>query len=28
LKRELIERHFWPSPQMARTAIFENIEGF
>jgi putative transposase len=28
LKRELIHRHSWPSRQMARTAIFEYIEGF
>jgi putative transposase len=27
-KRELIHRHSWPSRQMARTAIFEYIEGF
>ena len=28
LKRELIHRHSWPSRQMARSAIFEYIEGF
>jgi putative transposase len=28
LKRELIHRHSWPSRQIARTAIFEYIEGF
>jgi putative transposase len=28
LKRELIHRHSWPNRQMARTAIFEYIEGF
>jgi putative transposase len=28
LKRELIHRHSWPSRRMARTAIFEYIEGF
>jgi putative transposase len=28
LKRELIHRYSWPSRQMARTAIFEYIEGF
>ena len=28
LKRELIHRHPWPSRQIARTAIFEYIEGF
>jgi putative transposase len=28
LKRELIDRHSWPNRQMARTAIFEYIEGF
>jgi putative transposase len=28
LKRELIHRHTWPSRQIARTAIFEYIEGF
>jgi putative transposase len=28
LKRELINRHSWPSRQIARTAIFEYIEGF
>src|SRR3954470_20993245 len=27
LKRELIHRHSWPSRQIARTAIFEYIEG-
>jgi putative transposase len=28
LKRELIHRHSWPSCQIARSAIFEYIEGF
>ncbi len=28
LKRELIHRHSWPTRQIARTAIFEYIEGF
>jgi putative transposase len=28
LKRELIHRHSWPSRRIARTAIFEYIEGF
>lgn len=28
LKRELIHRHSWPSRQIARTAVFEHIEGF
>ena len=28
LKRELIHRHSWPTPQTARTAVFEYIEGF
>ncbi len=28
LKRELIHRHSWPSRQIARSAIFEYIEGF
>jgi putative transposase len=28
LKRELIHRHSWPNRQIARTAIFEYIEGF
>jgi len=28
LKRELIQRHSWPNRQIARTAIFEYIEGF
>jgi putative transposase len=28
LKRELVHRHSWPSRQIARTAIFEYIEGF
>ena len=28
IKRELIHRHSWPNRQMARTAIFEYIEGF
>jgi putative transposase len=28
LKRELIDRYSWPNRQMARTAIFEYIEGF
>jgi putative transposase len=28
LKRELINRHSWPSRQMVRTAIFEYMEGF
>jgi putative transposase len=28
LKRELIHRHSWPSRQIARTAVFEYIEGF
>ncbi len=28
LKRELIYRHSWPNRQVARTAIFEYIEGF
>lgn len=28
LKRELVERHSWPSRQIVRTAIFEYIEGF
>ena len=28
LKRELINRHSWPSRQIARTAVFEYIEGF
>src|SRR5215203_1076900 len=27
LKRELVQRHSWPSRQMVRTAIFECIEG-
>ncbi len=28
LKRELIHRHSWPNRQVARSAIFEYIEGF
>ena len=28
LKRELVHLHSWPNRQMARTAIFEYIEGF
>jgi putative transposase len=28
LKRELIHRHSWPTRQIARSAIFEYIEGF
>lgn len=28
LKRELVDRHSWPSRQIVRTAIFEYIEGF
>ncbi len=28
IKRELIHRHSWPNRPMARTAIFEYIEGF
>jgi putative transposase len=28
LKRELIHRHSWPNRQIARSAIFEYIEGF
>ena len=28
LKRELIHRHSWPTRQIARTAVFEYIEGF
>jgi putative transposase len=28
LKRELVNRHSWPSRQTARTALFEYIEGF
>ena len=28
LKRELIHRHSWPTLQIARSAIFEYIEGF
>jgi putative transposase len=28
LKRELIHRHSWPTRQIARTALFEYIEGF
>jgi putative transposase len=28
LKRELIRRHSWPNRQIARTTIFEYIEGF
>ena len=28
LKRELIHPHSWPNRQIARTAIFEYIEGF
>jgi transposase InsO family protein len=28
LKRELIHRHWWPTRQIARSAIFEYIEGF
>lgn len=28
IKRELIHRHSWPSRQIARSAIFEYIEGF
>jgi putative transposase len=28
LKRELIRRQSWPNRQIARTAIFEYIEGF
>ena len=28
LKRELVHRYSWPNRQVARTAIFEYIEGF
>lgn len=28
IKRELIHRHSWPSRRIARTAVFEYIEGF
>jgi putative transposase len=28
LKRELVHRHSWPNRQIARTAVFEYIEGF
>ena len=27
-KRELVHRHSWPNRQIARTTIFEYIEGF